>query len=707
MPQRNRRYEASSLNRRGPGKWTQKTREDVIGSPTTLGDFQALVTEFNAIQLDHRRVLPNVYVGFDHDTGDGFVDYTDRDHIITLAAHDNVSVTGRTFGDANPTTLAAADPLGLLYQTDGATLRTDVVIIDPDHGTNESTTDTDAPVVVTRGATNNCTTPGGTPKSPASLWSTTGAVYRYQFLTSMGDLDENGGGGGAVRLMDAGTGIADRTVTAYVRYSTAHVIDADLYLGKRDGQTDPRRVIIRGYPTDAIPVIPCGTELPTSTTVTELPSIRSGQQSGGQANQARSNVWFRWLWFEGHRTDTFDDGGGGVEGEVYAQGILFFGLLCNNISSRYCAFTEFQAIRPDNGSAGSFPDYVDVAHSGRGFANYLYTAIHTEGTGCDIQYNYFKAAGTDIPFSEYTDASADDVLCRGTEVMGSNSTVAYNTYEGFCSGDYCRALCKTDGATVTNYWCHHNVITSNGYKNLLAKARDTEPNAVFTAIVEQNFIYNYGTNGIQPQGGVGVDVRGTDCIIRSNTIANNINSQTSRDAITLDGLISTADSTTADNDGTQIYGNILYKAGIGYGYGGGWSDESASNVNGAIYSNVIHGLNEGSKDSDFEDAPIHLNFTTGGLGTNNTITGNNITRDVGDTNASVMLVIRTGALTSNFTQYAIDDTLTGYSGNSSTDPEFADAANGNFTIGNSTVAALVPSAPKTIAQVGAWRPPGV
>jgi hypothetical protein len=227
-----------------------------------------------------------------------------------------------------------------------------------------------------------------------------------------------------------------------------------------------------------------------------------------------------------------------------------------------------------------------------------------------------------------------------------------------------------------------------------------------TGVFEKNFIYNYGTDGVQSIGWSGFDCNGQNIIVRNNVIANGVDGQTPTDANTINGMkFATRNDQTPLTDG-RVYGNIFWNAGMIFGTTSAWVNLTTPVTGNEIYNNIFHGVDLGEKDSAIEDAPIQVNFTTGGLGTNNRIYSNNITRDPGDTNASTSMVVRTGAGT--YTQYGINGVLAGYENNTALDPQFADAANGDFTVGNATLRATLPTdMPYTRALTGAWRPPGV
>lgn len=194
MPQRNRRYEAASLNRRCPPKWTQKTRSDVLTSIASATDATDFITEFAAIINDHRRVLPGAYVSLlefapyldptdllrwlDKQIRDGTVSYTTR-----------LSEAGAGWGTAAPTTLANADPLDLVTTLES--LGCNVLVCDAQAVDDGDAGSTDGPVQVEYDTStlkcyliNAAIGGGATAKTTASLINTTPTpdVYRYKLL---------------------------------------------------------------------------------------------------------------------------------------------------------------------------------------------------------------------------------------------------------------------------------------------------------------------------------------------------------------------------------------------------------------------------------------------------------------------------------------------------------------------------------------------
>ncbi|RIK74731.1 MAG: hypothetical protein DCC68_22540, partial [Planctomycetota bacterium] len=171
MPRRSRRYTAHSLNTRCPPAWVQKTRDEILPALTTHALATAFISDFVAVMNNPRLALPNAYVGLIEEWFTGYLGAADMlyhlDRLLkaskaTIGYTDRLSEAGGDWGEAGPTTLTDADPLGLVATLEA--LSCNVAIIDPQAVDDGDATSRDGPVIVTyqSGSNNTCTLLDGT-----------------------------------------------------------------------------------------------------------------------------------------------------------------------------------------------------------------------------------------------------------------------------------------------------------------------------------------------------------------------------------------------------------------------------------------------------------------------------------------------------------------------------------------------------------------
>ena len=705
------------------------------GTPTQAQLLQ-FVTDFNALIVDSSGLTAPELNFLDQDTLDGVLTYEDRDYWLTMIGLKYLAPTGRTFGIAAPSNLAEADPLNLRLDTAGV-LRTDVIILDP-QGANENITQTDAPVKITP-ATNNCTTPLGVAKSPAGLFSTTGSVYRYQFWTRILDLHESRGSGGRVRFLDAGTGITSKVITCYIRYSTQHVLDTEIELGKRPDGTGSHalKILIRGYPTDKTPYIPCGNSITgvnnDITTETEMISI--GELG---VSQSRRNMIWSDLHLSGKRDGIFGTGSSQVSGKIFAQTVMkFYAGSINNKLKRF-SITDTQPIPANHAQAGSFPDYIDIAHDGR--VSPEYNALQCTANNLILDRCHIHPADDDLPLPFIVDDTG--YLGINITIEGADCQVINSRLDGRSIRAQIRLLGATRAYIAGNY------ISSANYKYVFCTKNESTGIATTDTIIERNFCVGNGV--ISDQAGEGIDIgegsngnvaryntiytlgtitAGTtgisisDAPIKNGTVISSGNStgfltftvstghtipigyrlvvlghsvsayNVGHTVIGVVGDVIKTDTTytSSGSGGTwqsyritsdiSVYSNIVYGVGVTIGYQSGWAippenehDQYAKTFrNISIRQNLIHGFP--SANSAATAAPIRVKLDgTLQADLGNLLENNNVTRDSGTT----ALLVRTSHTTAD--PYTVGDTLAGWETNTATDPQFANPAIGDFTL---------------------------
>ncbi len=643
-------------------------------------DFIQFVAEFNALIDDSSVLTPQDFQFLDQSTYDGELTYEDRDYWIEIIARKYLTLTGRTFGVSTPATWEEADPLGLMKDSSG-NLRDDVIIIDV-QGVNTDQADTDGFVLITA-SSNNCTTTDGNAKTPsASMWITQNPpVRRFFAFQQIRDFHE-AGGGSVVRFLDAVGGLPDTIETIYFRFGD-HVLDKELIWRHRNTTSDPKHRVLQGYPSDARPIIRMGSSVTgvNNDTVVDGPQIYIGFGSNG-----RDRTRFRNLHFWGNRDGTYGTGSDLISGLIFAQ-VMFIVSGSDSVSFRRCEFTNYLGIPIDNPDAASHLDtYVDIIHEHRTWSiGDCFSAVQINGSNFDFQYNRVKAADIDIPFSVYTDASASKVISRGTDNHGDNCTIQYNLYEGFSSGDYLRCTPSTGNRIILNYQCHWNIVTCNGYEGLLALAGDVTLENIYGSITH-NFIYNWGTADIQPQGGQGVALYG-ELEFAYNIVAGNIDGQDYLSDLTTNGFR----IETMDSDGeahctpmkVDAHHNIFWKSGISLGNNGAYSFADSNLAINRLYRNLVYDLpwplkEENAATDERFDGNINVKMKPSvGIGPN-IIDENVLFLPAGNLNNNLALLLRTASTT--YTHFDVGDTLAGFTNNIDDDPEFNDPNNGDFRL---------------------------
>lgn len=647
------------------------------------------------------------------------IGYTDR-----LSEADEVT---ETWGAVTPDNLADADPFDLVTTLEG--LGCNVAIIDPEAVDDATAGSEDGPVLITD-SSRNCTLLDATTAksfdSSADLFKTVSATrdaYRYRLWGLKTAVNGNDTVGGFGNLHEGGGGVhrfpnSTKPCIILTRHGDDHQV-AKERIWRNPSLAEPAYILLSGYPGE-FPTIRMGSSVVGSApqTLDNGPQIYWGFSTTG-----RSNTHLRNLDLVGNRDGEYDDGGGNVTGKVYAKTMFLVQSSSTNCSVRHCRVRDFLPMTPSHSEAASYADYVDIIYPDRPASNGddpSFEAFFVKGSDFTFDSNHVQAA--DLGIASFEEYGSTYPISRGTDVQAHNARITRNTYDGFCSGDYCRVTPRPGAENITGYYCADNVIVSNGYKCLLAQSSSSVSTHSISGIIERNFVYNAGTEDRQNAGGDLASLfpgAGT-LIVRDNVFANNIDGQVQRDQMTAGAVgIGMADA-TGDGDidsgngtaigGTQFYNNILWNTVLRFSSDvAGYANAQTIVASHEVYKNLIHGPPDPLKSenrtspSDLLDAPVMFNIYAGTTLGNTTFTDNNVTRDAGDDNETVLLAHRDGA--SSVTQYEVADTqMTGVSGLTSSDPQYADPANGDFTSGNATLAAYVASAPKTRAAVRAWTP---
>lgn len=662
---------------------------------TTQQDYIDFVETFFEIIENQNLLDSETFDYLDQGTEDGILTYEDRDYWLIQIARANLTLTGRTFGSDVPTILDEADPLGLTKDANG-NLRDDVLIIDP-QAVNESTTAQDGPVKVI--SPNSCTTPGGLTKSPSLFFTGgTGVAWYYQLLSDLHSINEFGGGGGRNRFLDAATGIATKTLTCYVRYSTLHKITTQIYLGKRSSGTHALKIVIQGYPTDARVVIPTGVY--TKGTPDTIPSgvANASIRIGARVGQERNHLWFRWLDFVGK---VWVDDFNGNAGYVFACPIVFSNSVNTDIQFRETIVRDFLPIHPGNSEAANYPQYVDIGHGSRTFGELQeYTGLYIRSENSKVLYSYIKAAGEDIAtaFSEYVgEEYADTYNLRGRGIRsdgGNNFEVGYVKAEGFTSGDYIGLVCRASQANRTGIHIYDVIINGNGYKNILLQSGAVGVESI-SGTVERIFSYNAGTEGFQTSGGsLAHFYAGEGTLTVKNSIfAYNLNGQIVRSGATTPGvLIDTVDNS---NNGSAVGGVILdqiitWHCSVRIGKTNGWQFADTVLNTSKVIDSLLYGVPEQLKEENYSlglnvyDAPVVMAVYGGALMGSLVVENNNIARDLTDLNATAAMVHENPDNVGTLYTVA-DEIIPGFENNTALTPAYISPTTGDFNLpsGNS------------------------
>lgn len=651
------------------------------GTPTE-SDFVQFVSDFNDLIDDDSVLTAHDLKFLDQASNDGVLTYYDRDFWIEMIAKKYLSLTGRTFGSSSPSVIADADPLGLRLDTAG-NLRTDVIILDP-QGANETTSAADGPVVIARGG-NVCTTPGGLTKNAggsSNLWSTTGEAYRYQFWTRFADINEATGGSN-VRFKEGPDGtVQNQEVTVYIRYSSSHAqLREEIVWRKRVAGFHAGRIVVRGYPTDAIPSIRMGNSAVDADGVTldDVSPATIGDINGGTAKPAminvgdistreRLNVWIHHLEFVGNRDLV------GTFGLMFCATLIQYnggGLSSGGIER--CNFVDFQFITPGDPNAGTFTTLVDTLHATRSADLKICYGIINRADDWVFKHNYIRAVDID-DWPTSGDVEIDDIGGRSlligsltAENNGDGSVVAYNKFEGLKI--HVQILCRA----VDNVYIAYNDVEV--YDNACIYLQECD-----SPVVEYNRVHNFGDDTYDDENtGQGIVIQKcTRETIRYN-IAYNFEPTTT----TCYGIWFKNGDATLQSLNPKIYGNILYRNGLYIDL-----DSAGTIQNAEIYNNLVAGMTEDHKTGavDFRDAPILVNLIGWSGGTEGTLNGEISIHDNGiwrfDDSTPEQATIETGphlgirksSGTPATDYFDVADSLTGWEDNLDSLPEWLDTS---------------------------------
>lgn len=646
-------------------------------------DFVQLVSDLNDIIDDQSGLSPEDLKFLDQASYDGDFTYFDRDYWLEMVAKKYLTLTGRTFGIAAPSNLAEADPLGLRFDTAGV-LRTDVIILDP-NGANESTTQTDAPVKITR-ASNNCTTPGGLAKSPAAVWSITGETYRYQFWTRLADLNEASGGSN-VRFKDAPTGtVENQEVTVYVRFGNHEAVREELIWRKRVAGFHAKKIVIRGYPTDAIPSIRIGNSAVDADGVTldDISPATVGNINGGTALPAiinvgnvatreRLNVNINNIELVGNR-DLI-----GASGRMYCATLILYngGGLSSGAIER-CRLVDFQFIRDDDPNIGTHPNLVDTYFDLRNSTDPAMEACYGVQARCDnfiFNQNYVRPVA--IGSWPTTGTVNPSGITGHSLLLGSNSSpnsgdrtrITQNKFEGL------KANTQIECRIVDDIYIAFNDVEV--YDNSCIYLKNCN-----RPVIEFNRVHDFGDEVYELENvGQGIVTQGCNYeVIRYNVIYNHEPTTTTCYGI---WIKVEADET---HKLPRVYGNLLYRNGLYYDLDAGTNTDDVQ-----IYKNLISGMTEDHKGVAHRPTPILVNLAgmvgdiPGTLNGEVALTDNAIWRFANATPYQLTiesgdhLSVRNGG-SSNF--YDTGDTLTGWTGNFTERPSWDNdpEATNDFTL---------------------------
>lgn len=650
-----------------------------FSSTPTESDFVQFVSDFNDLIDDDSRLTAHDLKFLDQASNDGVLTYYDRDFWIEMIAKKYLTLTGRTFGSSSPSVIADADPLGLRLDTAG-NLRTDVIILDP-NGANETTSAADGPVQIPRGG-NVCLTPGGLTKNAggsSNLWSTTGAAYRYQFWTRFADINEATGGSN-VRLKDGPTGtVENQEVTVYIRYGSHSQLREEIVWRKRVAGYHAARITIRGYPTDAPPVIRMGNSAVDGDGVTldDVSPATIGDINGGTAKPAminvgdvstreRLNVWLHHIEFVGNRDLV------GASGLMFCATMIQYnggGLSSGGIER--CNIVDFQYITPGDPNAGTFIDLVDTHHSTRSSDLKICYGVINRSDDWVFKHNYVRpVAIADWPTTGdvvVTDIAGRSLLIGSltAENNGDNSVIAYNKFEGLKIN--VQILCRA----VDNVYIAYNDVEVFDNGCIYLQECDSP-------VIEYNRVHDFGSEVYESEN-TGQGIVTQKCT--RETIRYNIAYNFEPTSTTCYGIWIKNGESTLTSLNPRVYGNILYRNGLYFDLDGAGLMQNVE-----CYNNLLAGMTEDHKTGavDFRDAPILVNLIGWSGGTFGTLNGEFSIHDNGiwrfDDSTPEQTTIETGphlgirksSGTPATDYFDVADTLTGWVDNLDSLPEWLD-----------------------------------
>ena len=592
------------------------------------------------------------------------------------------------WGEAAPTTLTEADPLGLIAALEGLAIK--VVIVDRDAATSGDNT--------TAGAQNGCvripkaghvcqTVNAAASKSyestDALLNSSSG--YRYRFWLTLDDLNE--AAGSKLRFPNAAV---ESIVLA--RYSTtAHTIDGSSSPSNRNqlgcttpGQTQNTRITISGY-SGEFPVLSCYNPETTHNTGTIWVSAAS--------DKLRKNVHWRNLDFVGKYLTA------GPSTYTFATTILVINgnsdgtTQSKDHSVRFCRFSGYQPISDADALAAANPTFVDSINSTRA-ADPTYGAISANSPNLLIDSCYFEAApvaafpgGVNTAAGQGIDGLSIDI----GSTSGDNTSVTRCTFAGIKHASQIRGL-SVDGLYIAD----NNVAVYD--KQCFSLSNLTN------ALVENNFIHHYANSTYATEGGGnGIALTGcSDTVVRNNTIYN-VETMLAGGGITIQAT--TPYVTTAN---IEVYGNIFYRAGVRFDH-----NDTGTTTGCDVYNNLVSGMPETLKGSALTNAPVYVSMNRTGSATleGNTIRENNIWRfATGTPNQSAIetgdhLLVRISAGAS--TGYETTEALTGWTDNTQVGPVWAgdqEAGDMRLAASNAFVGWFSGNMPFRAADSKAWSP---
>lgn len=611
----------------------------------------------------------------------------------------NESEGGVGWGVAAPDNRDDADPLLLHDELEG--LGKFCIIIDNDAADDLDAGSLTGCVIPTYrgGSAHPCTlldgTTGKSHNGSGGLFDTTSELdYEYEFWNALDALHE-GGGSTSTRFPKGGG-----EVFVLVRWATDHQISREIVLTKNDDTAQQcARITIMGYPGE-FPKIRMGNSTTaaadgatgaqgnlrdTSPVANEVGavsgSVRPTMIAIGDA-KPRTNVHFRNLWFVGNRAQ---DGG---SGQIFAARTLYFTSTATGCSVRHCKFTETQFIRDDDPLAATYPTLADAVWGERSSGD-MKNSVGVLVSADDFVFDsneVIPVAKASWPGNDIANYATYD--WPWLNVFADNVRVTRNTFSGAKSNSMVRfgdADTATDGAYVAD---NHIEVWDKVCIDFFNSTNFT---------VERNRLHDFGNVDYQLEGGgVGVQVTySTDGTIRDNVIFNH------EDAVA--GALGIALNNNSDNETNTaritVQGNILYRCGLRF------DNNSFGTITDCdISRNVIAGMTEARKATAHTNAPINVELTLS-LGTleGNLIYDNQIWRfadgtpDQATIESGPHLAIRK---TGGQNTYAVTDTLTGWTGNVATKPEWlGDPETDDLRLTSDLISA---DAPFTTALSRAW-----
>lgn len=596
---------------------------------------------------------------------DGVVGFDDRDYWLDQLIRRNITVTSRLpYGVATPTTYAESDPLGLRFQTDGVTLRPNVIFID---SLNTSK------VYVLESSNNRCYT-----DEARTILNPT---HNLLFDGTTGSYNTTNMVWGDIRSLSETPNTtshrfpnSDVACTVYIR-GGSYTLDREITIVKQSGfPINPAKIDIRAYPGETVHIY-CGNQF-----------IDPSYDNDVMVTLSRPDLHIDdSVIFHGFRVD-------GSGNRIFAAGVLSV----TNAADRF-RFTgtvrDFRAIASDHPDAGRLPKYVDYAFynrtglpAGDSTGKMLTTTgvLIGEGNAGTLIYGAtFHPADDDIPPAVSVPGGATEESYGDTmDVAGATDlTIRHNTFSGTSSHSALR-IRESGSVTPSNVTIEYNDMR-NPENNVLLISNCVD------STIRYNRIHDFSNRGdLAGNDGYGIQVAdGQNLQITDNVVWLG-NKQGSGPNYGIQIGVSQSDVTTEFTDST-VARNILYQCGMFMGYSSGTPSSDLGRITGnTIEDNIIEGLSDYNATQATSDGNIVLNLGPHSATAYTNVIQDNIIFGMGTGHTAVVERL----YPSTYSDWTISDHESWFLSNDYSNSMFVDPDNGDFTLQGGSLASAVISA---------------